>query len=171
MHAVTKAYVEVPHEISNFKTFLESWFSVRGRGTGNFTAAVIITQYHGNIKAQQNTCNQGYFPKKKKCKLRNLTFYNFSQNLGFQSLEKNLTTLQLLRILHGICIISKFVRRTTAKTIFRKSSILQNFAFYNFSQNLWYSILRRRILHSISTISKLHKKHPASALFKNMCNL
>ena len=68
--------------------------------------------------------------------LRNLAFYNFSQNLGFQPLEKDLTTLQLLRTLHGTIMISKFVRRTTARAIFRKFSILRNFVFYNFCQNL-----------------------------------
>ena len=72
---------------------------------------------------------------RKNYKLRNFTFYNFSQNLGFRPLEKDLTTLQLLRI-HGIIIISKFVRRTTARAIFRKFSILRNFGFYNFCQNL-----------------------------------
>ena len=45
----------------------------------------------------------------KKINLRNFAFYNFSENHGFQPLERDLTTLQLLRILHGITIISKFV--------------------------------------------------------------
>ena len=73
---------------------------------------------------------------KKVCILRNFAFYNFSEILVFQPLEKDVTTLQLLRILHGIIIISKFVRRTTARAIFRNFSIFRNFAFYNFSENL-----------------------------------
>ena len=92
------------------------------------------------------------------CKLRNFAFYNFCQNLGFQPLEKDLTTLQLLRILHGIIIISKFVRRT----IFKKFSILQNFAFYNFCKS-WFPILTRgfgnfALYHGIITATKVLRK-------------
>ena len=40
--------------------------------------------------------------------LRNFAFYNSSLNLGFQPLEEYLTTLQLLKISHGIIIKSRF---------------------------------------------------------------
>ena len=69
---------------------------------------------------------------RKICNWQSFAFCKFWQNLGFQPLEKDLATLQLLRILHEIIITSKFLRRTTARAIFRKFSILQNFAFYNF---------------------------------------
>ena len=102
------------------------------------------------------------------CKLRNFAFYNFCQNLGFQPLEK--TTLQLLRILHGIIIISRFVRRTTARAIFRKFSILQNFAFYNFCKS-WFPILTRgfgnfALYHGIITTTKVLRK-PEISHFTN----
>ena len=79
------------------------------------------------------------------CKLRNFAFNNFCQNLGFQPLEKDLTTLQLLRILHGIIIISKFVRRTTARAIFRKFSILQKFCILQLLLESWFLVLRREL--------------------------
>ena len=112
-----------------YNFLLESQFLVLRRGLSNFAAAVNITQYHYIIKALQKKCSQGYLQ-------RNFALYKFSQNLGFQLLEKDLTTLQILRILHGIIIISQFVRRTTTRAIFRKFRILRNFVFYNFCQNL-----------------------------------
>ena len=111
---------------------------------------------------------------RKICNLRSFAFYNFSQSLGFQPLEKELTTLQLLRILHGVIIISNFVRRTTARTIFRNFSVLQNFVFCNFCQNLGFQLLEKdlttlqllRILHGIIIISKFVRRTAARAIFR-----
>ena len=107
-------------------------------------------------KVLKRNAARGIF--KKKLIFGNFAFYKNCQNLGFQPLEKDLTTLQLLRILHGIIIISKFVRRT----IFRKFSILQNFAFYNFCKS-WFPILTRgfgnfALYHGIITKTKVLRK-------------
>ena len=90
---------------------------------------------------------------RKICNLRNFAFYNFCQNLGFQPLEKDLKTLQLLRILHGIIIISKFVRRTTARAIFRKFSILRILDFTTFARILVFSPKKRvgQLYHFFNT--------------------
>ena len=105
--------------------------------------------------------------------LRNFRFYNFSQNLGFRSLEKGLTILQLLRILHGKIIISKFLRKTSASIVFWKICVLRNFTFQNFSENLCFHSLEegwgtfQLLLISCSiAISKLHKKLASRSIFK-----
>ena len=67
---------------------------------------------------------------RKNWNLWNFAFYNPSWNLDFQPFEKNLTTLQLLRILHDINIISKFLRKIRARAIFKKS-VFQNFVYHN----------------------------------------
>ena len=101
-------------------------------------------------------------------------FYNCSYNLGFQPLGKDLTNLHLRSLLHGIITISQFLKKTTAGVIFRKICILQNFAFYNFSEKFCFQsqeecweILRLLLIsRSIITVSKLHKKLAFRAIFE-----
>ena len=79
-------------------------------------------------------------------------------------LVKGLTNLQLLRILHGIIVISKCLRRPGLSS--EKFRILQLLI------ESWFSVLRRRLgnfttaFNSIITIPKLHKKLAVRAIFK-----
>ena len=112
--------------------------------------------------------------------LQNFAFYNFCWRLGFQPLEKDLTTLQLLRILHGMIIIAKFLtNKDHSQGYLQKICIFQNFALYNFSQNLVFQFLQEdlatlqllSIPDIIITIPKLDKKRAVRAIFKKNCNL
>ena len=113
---------------------LESWFSVFKRDFGNFQLFLISRSIITISKLYKNVAVKAIL--RKICNLRNLVFYKFSQNLGFQPLGKGLTTLQLVPILCEIIIISKVLRKNTARAVWRKICILRNFAFYNFSENL-----------------------------------
>ena len=79
-------------------------------------------------------------------------------------LVKDLTNLQVLRILHGIIVISKCLRRPGLSS--EKFRILQLLI------ESWFSVLRRRLgnfttaFNSIITIPKLHKKLAVRAIFK-----
>ena len=118
---------------------------------------------------------------RKICNLRNFVFYNFSKNLGFQQLEKDFTTLQLLRILHGIINNNniKVFRRITARLIFNRIWILRNLAFYNFFENLYYqskeegwTTLRLLLVSpSIITVSTLQKKYAVRVISRKFRNL
>ena len=65
------------------------------------------------------------------------------KNLGFQPLEKSLTTLQLLRILQRMIIISKSLRRITAWAIFRKICNLRFSHFTTFPITLVFNPYKR----------------------------
>ena len=75
-----------------------------------------------------------------------------------------MTNLQLLRILHGIIVISKCLRRPGLSS--EKFRILQLLI------ESWFSVLRRRLgnfttaFNSIIAIPKLHKKLAVRAIFK-----
>ena len=77
---------------------------------------------------------------RKTCILWNFAFYKFSENLGFQPLQKDWTTSQQLIIpwyhyhdtaFHKACSHGSWVR-----DIFRKTCNLRNFTFYKFSEDL-----------------------------------
>ena len=67
---------------------------------------------------------------------------------------------------HGIITTTKLLRKPGIRAIFRKTSHLRNFAFYNFSDNLYFqsyeegwAILQLPLIsRSIITMSKVHKK-------------
>ena len=127
-------------EISNFTTFAKILVFNLQKQTGQLCSCC---QYHiVLLQYQKFTINLqlGLSPNKM-CNLRNFAFYNISQNLGFLLSEKDLTTLRLLRILHEIKIISKFLIMTTARTTLTKICISRNFAFCNFYQNLGFQSL------------------------------
>ena len=135
---MTLARVIFRCEISHFTTFAKILVFSLQKQTGQLYSCC---QYHIiSLQYQKFTLNLqlGISPNKM-CNLRNVVFFNISQNLGFLLLEKDLTTLRLLRILHGIKIMSKVLIMTTARTTFRKICILRNFACCNFYQNLGFS--------------------------------
>ena len=69
---------------------------------------------------------------RKTCNLRNFAFYNFCENLDFQSYEESWATLQLPLISRSIITMSKLHKKLAVRAIFRKICNLRNFAFYNF---------------------------------------
>ena len=126
---MTLARVIFRCEISHFTTFAKILVSSPQKQTGQLYSCC---QYHiVSLQYQKFTINLqlGLSPNKM-CNLQNLAFYNISQNLCFLLLEKYLTVLRLLRILHGIKITSKVLIVAIARTTFRKVCILLKFATF-----------------------------------------
>ena len=172
---MTLARVIFRCEISHFTTFAKILVFSPQKQTGQLYSCC---QYHiVSLQYQKFTINlQLGFPPNKRCNLRNFAFQNISQNLGFLLLEKDLTTLQLLRILHGIKIMPKVLIMTTT---FRKICIVRNFAFCNFYQSLgfqsleegWATLQPLLVSRSIITMTQLLREPSVRNIFRKTCIL
>ena len=176
---MTLARVIFRCEISHFTTFAKILVFSPQKQTGQLYSCC---QYHiVSLQYQKFTINlQLGLSQNKMCNLRNFAFYNISQNLCFLVLEKDLTTLRLLIILHGIKIIPKVLIMTRASTTFRKICILRNFAFCNFYQNLgfqsleegWATLQPFLVSRSIITMTQLLRKPSVvRSIFRKTCIL
>ena len=117
-----------------------------------FCSCSNITQYHCNVKTSQKTCSwnitwnhynikvckrdysQGYYQK-----IYYLAKFRILQLLlesWYSALRRVLANFTPPLISRSIVTMSKLHRKLAVTAMFRKFSILQNFAFYNFWQNL-----------------------------------
>ena len=139
---MTLARVIFRCEISHFTTFAKILVFSPQKQTGQLYSCC---QYHiVSLQYQKFTINlQLGFPPNKRCNLRNFAFQNISQNLGFLLLEKDLTTLQLLRILHGIKIISKVFNNGYSRDYLKKDLYFAKFCILQLLLASWFSVFRR----------------------------
>ena len=99
-------------EYSHFTTLLESRFSTRKSGLGNFA----VVYYYVITLLRQNFSESPELGLS--CNLRNFTFYNFSENLDFQSYEEGWATLQLPFISRSLITMSKLHKKLPVRAIF-----------------------------------------------------
>ena len=143
---MTLARVIFRCEISHFTTFAKILVFSLQKQTGQLYSCC---QYHIiSLQYQKFTLNLqlGISPNKM-CNLRNVVFFNISQNLGFLLLEKDLTTLRLLRILHGIKIIDniKGFNNDYSQDYLQKNLYFAKFCMLQLLLESWFSVLRRRL--------------------------
>ena len=141
---MTLARVIFRCEISHFTTFAKILVFSPQKQTGQLYSCC---QYHiVSLQYQKFTINLqlGLSPNKM-CNLRNFAFYNIFQNLGFLLLEKDLTTLRLLRILHGIKIIDniKGFNNDYSQDYLQKNFYFAKFCILQLLLESWFSVLRR----------------------------
>ena len=137
----------------------------------------IIPWYHYHDTASQKTCSQGSWVRdifRKTCSLRNFAFYKFSENLGFQPLQKHWAILQQFIIpryhYHGTASQKACSQGSWVRDIFRKTCNLGNFIFCIFSRILVFSPYIRigRFCnslshHGVTTMTQLLRKPAVKA--------
>ena len=163
---MTLARVIFRCEISHFTTFAKILVFSPQKQTGQLYSCC---QYHiVSLQYQKFTINLqlGLSPNKM-CNLQNLAFYNISQNLCFLLLEKYLSVLRLLRILHGIKITSKVLIVAIARTT---CNFYQNLGFQS-SEKGWATLQLLLVSRSIITMTQLPRKPSVWNIFGKTCIL
>ena len=128
-------------EISHFKTFARILVFNPYERIGQLCSSLVL---HGIIittKIFRRPEVRAIF--RKTCNLRNFAFYNFSENLDFQSYEEGWETLQVPLISRSIIKMPNLHKKRAVRTIFKKMCNLRNFSFYNFGWNLVFNPYKR----------------------------